>query len=167
MIILIIKPKTRIKNCQDFYEMLGVPRTASDGDLKKAYKKLALQFHPDKNKTPGATDAFKAIGKAFSVLSDAQKRKQYDNYGAESFESSGAPSRSQRQGYYSSTQYSWNEEEFSADELFNLFFGGNPAYAAQTRRRQAQHQQQQQRTRTGGQEFTFNTSVNGSLPLIC
>ncbi len=139
--------------------MLGVPKTASDGDLKKAYKKLALQFHPDKNKTPGATDAFKAIGKAFSVLSDAQKRKQYDNFGAESFESSGgAPTRSHRQGYYSNSHYSWNEEEFSADELFNLFFGGNPAYAAQTRRRQAQHHQQQQRA--GHQEFTFNTSVN-------
>lgn len=149
----------RIKNCRDFYEMLGVPKTASEGDLKKAYKKLALQFHPDKNKTPGATDAFKAIGKAFSVLSDAQKRKQYDNYGAESFESGGsAPTRSHRQSYYSSTHYSWNDEEFSADELFNLFFGGNPAYAAQTRRRQAQHHQQQQRA--GHQEFTFNTSNN-------
>ena len=49
----------RIKNCKDFYEILGVPKTASEADLKKSYKKLALQFHPDKNKAPGATDAFK------------------------------------------------------------------------------------------------------------
>jgi DnaJ-class molecular chaperone len=49
----------RIKNCRDFYEILGVPKTATEADLKKAYRKLALQFHPDKNKTSGATEAFK------------------------------------------------------------------------------------------------------------
>lgn len=150
----------RIKNCQDFYEMLGVPRTATETDLKKAYKKLALQFHPDKNKTPGASDAFKAIGKAFSVLSDAQKRKQYDNYGAESFEASGgAPSHRNTYRTYNS-HYSWNEEEFSADELFNLFFGGNPAHATHARRR-AQHQHHNR-----GQDFTFTTSSNNYAVLF-
>jgi len=156
----------KIKNCNDFYEILGVPKTASDSDLKKAYKKLALQFHPDKNKTTGATDAFKIIGKAFSVLSDEQKRKQYDNYGPESFESSGgAPSRSHGHGYrthYNTHSYSWNEEDFSADELFNLFFGGAAAHNQTRRRQQAAHHAQQR----GQNDFTFTSSSQNNYAVL-
>lgn len=155
----------KIKNCTDYYEMLGVPKTASDSDLKKAYKKLALQFHPDKNKTTGATDAFKAIGKAFSVLSDAQKRRQYDNYGPESFDSSGGtPGRSHGQHRQQYSHYSWNEEEFSADELFNLFFGGAGVHTQQARRRQQQQHHHHQNARNP--EFTFASSSNNYAVLF-
>uniref|UniRef100_G1KSN8 J domain-containing protein n=1 Tax=Anolis carolinensis TaxID=28377 RepID=G1KSN8_ANOCA len=58
----------RIKNSKNYYEILGVEREASEEELKRAYRKLALKFHPDKNCAPGATDAFKAIGTAFAVL---------------------------------------------------------------------------------------------------
>ncbi|KAK8406919.1 hypothetical protein O3P69_007465 [Scylla paramamosain] len=73
----------KIMRCKDYYEILGVSKDVTDSDLKKAYRKLALQFHPDKNKAPGAGEAFKAVGNAFAVLSDAEKKKQYDLYGPE------------------------------------------------------------------------------------
>lgn len=56
----------RIKSCSDYYQILGVEKTASEEDLKKAYRKLALKFHPDKNHAPGATEAFKGNVKVFS-----------------------------------------------------------------------------------------------------
>ncbi len=67
---------------KDYYDTLGVSRSASEGDIKSAYRKLAKQYHPDKN--PGdasAADRFKEIGEAYAALSDAEKRKVYDTYG--------------------------------------------------------------------------------------
>ena len=57
----------KIKQCKDYYEILGCTKEATDSDLKKAYRKLALQFHPDKNKCPGASEAFKGIRFPFSL----------------------------------------------------------------------------------------------------
>ncbi|KAK4336520.1 hypothetical protein RND71_044236 [Anisodus tanguticus] len=60
-----------------------VSKDATEAEIKKKYRKLALALHPDKNKAPGAIEAFKAVGNAFAVLSDKDKRKQYDMYGSE------------------------------------------------------------------------------------
>ena len=66
---------------RDYYEILGVPRNASDEQIKKAFRKLAFQYHPDHNKDASAEDRFKEINGAYEVLSDARKRASYDRYG--------------------------------------------------------------------------------------
>ncbi|XP_051955532.1 dnaJ homolog subfamily C member 18-like isoform X1 [Xyrauchen texanus] len=116
----------RIKRCKDFYEILGVLKDASDEDLKKAYRKLALRFHPDKNCAPGATDAFKAIGNAYAVLSNPEKRLQYDQCGDQAAaDTSSHPSAQPRHayGHYRSFNQDF-DADISPEELFNLFFGG-------------------------------------------
>jgi curved DNA-binding protein len=66
---------------RDFYELLGVPRTATQDEIQRAYRKLARQHHPDVNKDPGAEDRFKEISEAYGVLSDPQTRRRYDAFG--------------------------------------------------------------------------------------
>lgn len=68
---------------KDYYEILGLTKGATEEDLKKAYKKLALKFHPDKNRAPNATDAFKKISTAFACLNNPEKRRIYDQHGSE------------------------------------------------------------------------------------
>ena len=66
---------------RDFYEILGVPRTATQDEIQRAYRKLAREHHPDVNKDPGAEDRFKEISEAYDVLSDPQTRRRYDAFG--------------------------------------------------------------------------------------
>lgn len=75
---------------KDYYKILGVPKTAKDNEIKKAYRKLALQWHPDKNKAPGAEEKFKEISEAYDVLSDKEKREIFDKYGEEGLKGSPA-----------------------------------------------------------------------------
>jgi molecular chaperone DnaJ len=66
---------------RDYYDILNVPRDANKDDIKSAYRKLALQYHPDRNKSPEAEEKFKEISEAYAVLSDDEKRAQYDQFG--------------------------------------------------------------------------------------
>lgn len=69
------------KDRQAFYEVLRIERSASDNEIKKSYRKLAIKLHPDKNPHPRASEAFKVINRAFEVLSDEEKRRLYDRLG--------------------------------------------------------------------------------------
>lgn len=68
---------------KDYYDILGIKKGASDDDIKKAYRKQALRYHPDKNTSPGAEEKFKEIAEAYDVLSDPKKKDIYDRYGEE------------------------------------------------------------------------------------
>ncbi|XP_010008055.1 PREDICTED: dnaJ homolog subfamily B member 14-like, partial [Nestor notabilis] len=106
-----------IKKCKNYYEVLGVSKDAGEEDLKKAYRKLALKFHPDKNDAPGATEAFKKIGNAYAVLSNPEKRKQYDLTGSEE----------QTCNHPSNGRFNFHrgcEADITPEDLFNMFFGG-------------------------------------------
>src|SRR5260370_1861855 len=98
---------------RDYYEVLSVSRSCSDDDIKKAYRRLALQFHPDRNQAPEATERFKEATEAYQVLSDAEKRGMYDRYGHAAFE--------RGQGA-SSVDFS-NFVGLSIEDLFESFFG--------------------------------------------
>ncbi len=70
---------------KDYYEALGIKKDSSQDEIKRAYRELVIKFHPDRNKDPKATDKMKEINEAYAVLSDPQKRQQYDTYGSDAF----------------------------------------------------------------------------------
>jgi len=76
---------------KDFYEVLGVSKTASKDEIKSAYRKAALKFHPDRNKEAGAEDKFKEINEAYEVLSNQEKKSAYDQYGHAAFDPNSGP----------------------------------------------------------------------------
>ncbi|XP_016061160.1 PREDICTED: dnaJ homolog subfamily C member 16 isoform X2 [Miniopterus natalensis] len=99
----------------DPYRVLGVSRTASQADIKKAYKKLAREWHPDKNKDPGAEDRFIQISKAYEILSNEEKRSNYDHYG-DARENQGYQKQQQRE-----FRFRHFHENFYFDESFFHF----------------------------------------------
>ncbi|KAM3607104.1 uncharacterized protein V6R79_001784 [Siganus canaliculatus] len=111
----------------DYYDILGVPRAASQDDIKKAYRKLALKWHPDKNpdNKEEAERKFKELAEAYEVLSDKSKRDEYDRYGSDRVRHTGS----------SSTDFSSDFPGFTftfrnPDEVFREFFGGQDPFAS-------------------------------------
>lgn len=100
---------------KDYYDLLGVSRNADLAAIKKAYRKLAMKWHPDKNKSPDAKAKFQKISQAYDVLSTPEKKEVYDKYGEQGL-SGGAPGNPN--GGPTFTQA-------DADDIFKMFFGGN------------------------------------------
>jgi len=99
----------------DYYELLGVPRNATDSELKKAYKKQSMQHHPDRN--GGSDEKFKQINEAYSALKDPQKRQMYDQYGT----ADPQQAQAQQQSHFSNAFGGANFED-----IFGQMFGANP-----------------------------------------
>lgn len=104
---------------RDYYEVLGVPKTATDADLKKAYRVLAKKYHPDTNQgNPEAEAKFKEASEAYAVLSDPEKRKQYDQFGHAAFENGGAGGA----GGFDFSGFDFGGDIFG--DIFGDLFGG-------------------------------------------
>ena len=129
---------------RDFYEVLGLKKGANKDEIKSAYRKMALEFHPDRNKEPGAEEKFKEINEAYEVLSNEQKKSAYDQFGHAAFDPSsgaggfGGHTYSNQSGPFT---YTWNsggqqQNPFGSDtnfdfdgfsnpfDIFEQFFGG-------------------------------------------
>ncbi|KAJ2237793.1 Chaperone protein dnaJ [Coemansia sp. RSA 1722] len=119
--------KEVMKAKHDYYRVLGLEsKAASEMEIKKAYRKAALVFHPDKNTAPGADEAFKLVAHAFTVLSDGDKRAHYDRFGAETSTGGRSSSSASSAGMYNrGAGYAQYGDEMSAEDLFNVFFGGD------------------------------------------
>ena len=153
---------------KDFYEVLGVSKNASAQEIKTAYRKQALKWHPDRNKSSEATDKFKEINKAYEVLSDPKKKERYDQFGHEAF-AKGAPGA---QGYggqgpfsYTYTSYGGQNPFEGMDfggfsdpfEIFEQFFGFRSPFSSQGRSQRRQAYQI---------EITFDEAVRGVEKLV-
>jgi molecular chaperone DnaJ len=119
---------------RDFYEILGVPKDASEDQIKSAYKKLAIRFHPDKN--PGdksAEEKFKEAAEAYDVLRDAEKRAQYDRFGHAAFEGPQGGGGGFQGGFSSFDDIFSRFSDIFGDSMFGGMFGGSGRRGASNR----------------------------------
>jgi molecular chaperone DnaJ len=106
---------------RDYYEVLGVPKGASEEQIKKAFRKLALEFHPDRNKAEGAVEKFKEVNEAYQVLTDSEKRSNYDRFGHAGVGQNGA------QGFDGFDNFG------GFGDIFEAFFGGGSGTQSRSR----------------------------------
>ncbi len=151
---------------KDFYEVLGVSKNASKDEIKSAYRKSALKFHPDRNKAPDAEEKFKEINEAYEVLSNDQKKTAYDQFGHAAFDPNSGPfggrTYTQQNGPFNFTYTQSGGNPFGGSDfdfggfsnpfdIFEQFFGGS--FGGQTR--------QQKRLETYKINLSFLEAANG------
>ncbi len=137
-------------NKRDYYEVLGVSKTASEAEIKSAFRKLAKKYHPDVSKEPDAAEKFKEAQEAYAVLSDESKRKQYDQFGHSAF---------QNNGYGNASGFDFSDFDFS--DIFGDMFGSSFGFGSRN----------QNRARKGNDtllhiNLTFDEAVNGCKKTI-
>ena len=113
-------------NKKDYYEVLGVSKSATDAEIKSAFRRLAKQYHPDINKEAGAEEKFKEIQEAYAVLSDSNKRKQYDQFGHAAFDQTSG-------GGFSGFDFSGFDVDL--DDILGSMFGGGFGFSSNRRGR--------------------------------
>ena len=106
---------------RDYYEVLGVSKTASKDEIKSAYRKLAKKYHPDLNKEPGAEEKFKEVQEAYDVLYDDNKRATYDQFGHAAFDQNAAGGQG---GFNGFSQGFGGFQDVDLGDIFGSFFGG-------------------------------------------
>lgn len=131
-----------IKMGKDYYRVLGVQRDASDDEIKKAYRKMALRYHPDKNSAANAEEKFKEIGEAYEVLSDKNKRDTFDRFGEEGLRPGGRAAGDSSRTTFTTYRYGNREGrafegDITPEEIFNMFFSGGLASGNFSRRWQS------------------------------
>ncbi len=116
---------------RDFYEVLGISKSASKDEIKSAYRKLAKKYHPDLNHEPGAADKFKEVQEAYDILYDDKKRQMYDQFGMAAFEqgaSTGGAGNPFQGGGFSSQGFG----DIDLGDIFSSFFGGGTRSSRQS-----------------------------------
>ena len=112
---------------RDYYEVLGVSKDASESDLKNAFRRLARKYHPDRSQEPDADSKFKEAQEAYAVLSDSQKRAQYDRFGHDGPQGFG--------GFGGGGGFNINIEDLFGGDFFSSFFGGGGSSRSSRRSR--------------------------------
>ncbi|KAJ6803608.1 chaperone protein dnaJ 49 [Iris pallida] len=156
-----VKSIREIRKSKDYYTILGVERSCSVEEIRKAYRKLSLKVHPDKNKAPGADEAFKTVSKAFKCLSEDGSRRQYDQTGvADGYEFDPLHNNARRRRRRTTTTrtYDFFEEDLDPDEIFRSFFYGGTqggAFRPQQVYRTRTARQQREQSVPGGGGFSW------------
>ncbi len=149
----------------DYYDILGVLKSASNAEIKASYRKQALKWHPDRNKSPDAADKFKEINKAYEVLADPKKKEVYDQYGESAFNRGGFGGAGSQgyghQGPFTYTNMGGEDNPFEGIdfggfsdpfEIFEQFFGFQSPFSGGRRQRRQVYEI----------ELTFEEAVHGT-----
>ena len=111
---------------RDYYDVLGVDKSASDAEIKSAFRKLAKKYHPDLNKEPDAAEKFKEVQEAYEVLGDEQKRKTYDQFGSAAFEQGAAGGNPYgNYGGFNTSGFGFEDFNINLDDILSNMFGGS------------------------------------------